>query len=49
MRPRLRSVPASPDAKHVEIETEEHEHVKFAGCSDAEIEAKLHDFLAWAS
>ncbi len=31
------------------VETDEHEHVVFSGTSDAEVDAKLHDFMAWAS
>jgi hypothetical protein len=33
----------------VVVETDEHEQVEFEGCSQTEVEAKLHDFLAWAS
>ena len=33
----------------VAVETPEHERIEFGGCSDQEVEAKLHDFLAWAS
>ena len=31
------------------VETDEHEQVVFSGASDAEVDAKLHDFMAWAS
>jgi hypothetical protein len=36
-------------ALRVVVETDEHEQVEFEGCSKSEVEAKLHDFLAWAS
>ena len=31
------------------VETDEHEHLVFSGASRAEVKAKLHDFMAWAS
>jgi len=31
------------------VETAEHEVIDFDGCSADEIDAKLHDFEAWAS
>ena len=34
---------------HVLVETPEHEIIDFEGCSPEEVEAKLHDFEAWAS
>ena len=34
---------------HVLIETPEHEILDFDGCSADEIDAKLHDYEAWAS
>lgn len=37
------------DGLRAEVETGEHERIEFDGCSEAEVEAKLHDFLAWAS
>ena len=33
---------------HAVVETPEHEIVDFDGCSPEELEAKLHDFEAWA-
>jgi len=48
----LRSVPPirHDDAgEHARLETEEHEVIDFDGCSEAEVKAKLHDYLAWAS
>ena len=37
------------DERHVIVETPEHEVIDFEGCSEDEVEAKLHDFEAWAS
>jgi hypothetical protein len=37
------------DESHVLIETPEDEVLDFEGCSREEAEAKVHDFLAWAS
>ena len=37
------------DEAHVLVETPEDEVIDFVGCSRDEAEAKLHDFLAWAS
>ena len=37
------------DERHVLVETPEHEVIDFEGSSPEEAEAKLHDFLAWAS
>ena len=34
---------------HVLVETPEHEIIEFGGCSVEELDAKLHDFRAWAS
>ncbi|MFL6205597.1 MAG: hypothetical protein ACJ739_09615 [Acidimicrobiales bacterium] len=34
---------------HVIVETPEHEIIDFEGCSSDEVEAKVHDFEAWAS
>ncbi len=31
------------------VETDEHERLVFTGTSQAEVDAKLHDFMAWAS
>jgi hypothetical protein len=48
----LRTVPPiEHDAAgdHAHVETEEHEVIEFDGCSEAEVKAKLHDYLAWAS
>lgn len=51
MTPRhLRSLPAlERDDTHAVVETEEHEIIDFQGCSEAEVDAKLKDFYAWAS
>ena len=35
--------------RHVIVETSEHEVVAFEGCSSDEIDAKVHEFEAWAS
>ena len=43
----LRSVRIDED--HAIIETPEHEVIDLEGCSSDELEAKLHDFEAWAS
>jgi len=37
------------DDDHVVVETPEHETIDFEGCSPDEVEAKVHDFEAWAS
>jgi hypothetical protein len=37
------------DERHAIVETPEHEILDFEGCSDDEVEAKVHDFEAWAS
>jgi hypothetical protein len=37
------------DEVHVLIETREDEVIDFEGCSREEAEAKVDDFLAWAS
>ena len=34
---------------HVLVATAEHEIIDFEGCSPEELDAKLHDFKAWAS
>ena len=48
-RPRhLQSVRVEDDG-HAVVETPEHEIIDFEGCSPDEVEAKLHDFEAWAS
>lgn len=40
----------TPDDGHfVLIETDDHEQIVLAGSSDAEMQAKLDDFLTWAS
>ena len=38
-----------PDDEHVVLETPEHEVIELEGCSPDEVQAKLHDFEAWAS
>lgn len=40
---------ASDDGHFVLIETDDHEQIVLAGSSDAEMQAKLDDFLTWAS
>ncbi len=35
--------------EHVVVETPDHEVIDFEGCSSDEVQAKLHDFEAWAS
>jgi hypothetical protein len=48
MRPRhLR--PVRIDDDHAIVETPEHEVIDFDACSADELDAKLHDFEAWAS
>ena len=37
------------DGHFVLIETDDHEQIVLAGMSDAEMQAKLDDFLTWAS
>jgi hypothetical protein len=37
------------EAPRVALETDEHERIELTGCSEQEVKAKLHDFLAWAS
>ena len=37
------------DERHAVVETPEHEIIELEGCSPDEVEAKLHDFEAWAS
>lgn len=37
------------DGHFVLIETDDHEQIVLAGSSDAETQAKLDDFLTWAS
>ena len=39
----------SDDGHFVLIETDDHEQIVLAGSSDAEMQAKLDDFLTWAS
>lgn len=46
----LRSVHTlEADDRHVVVETREHEVVEIEGCSQEELQAKLHDLEAWAS
>ena len=46
----LRSLPhVDLTEGHALVETEEHELIDFEGCSEAEVEAKVKDFYAWAS
>jgi len=37
------------DGHVVLIETDDHEQIVLSGASDAEMQAKLDDFLTWAS
>ena len=37
------------DDRHAIVETPDHEVIDFEGCSRDEVDAKLHDFEAWAS
>ena len=37
------------DGHFVLIETDDHEQIVLSGASDAEMQAKLDDFLTWAS
>ena len=51
---RFRNRPAvaettADDGHFVLIETDEHEQIVLSGASDAEMQAKLDDFLTWAS
>jgi hypothetical protein len=41
--------PVRIDEGHAIVETPEHELIELDGCSSDELEAKLHDFEAWAS
>lgn len=40
---------SSDDGHFVLIETDDHEQIVLAGSSDDEMQAKLDDFLTWAS
>lgn len=44
----LHPVPTDGDLT-IAYETPEHEVIELDGCSKAELDAKRHDFLAWAS
>ena len=37
------------DVRFVVVETDESEHVVFQGSTQEEVDAKLEDFLTWAS
>jgi hypothetical protein len=37
------------DERHAIVETPEHEIIDIEGCSADEVDAKVHDFEAWAS
>lgn len=39
----------SDDVRFVIVETDESERLVFQGCSQEELDAKLEDFLTWAS
>lgn len=44
------TAPGTPEDGHfVLIETDEHEQIVLSGASDDEMQAKLDDFLTWAS
>lgn len=49
MRPRHLQSVSLEDDRHATVETPEHEVIELEGCSRDELEAKLHDFEAWAS
>ena len=38
-----------PDVSYAVIETDEEEQIILQGASQAEVNAKIHDFLHWAS
>lgn len=38
-----------PTGHRIVIETDDHEQIDLVGSSDEELEAKLEDFLTWAS
>ncbi len=40
---------ADPTARRIVIETDDHEQIDLVAASDAELDAKLDDFLTWAS
>ena len=40
---------AVDDVQFVIVETDEHERVVFQGATQDEVEAKVEDFLTWAS
>lgn len=44
-----RAETTTEDGHVVLIETDEHEEIVLSGASDAEMQAKLDDFLTWAS
>lgn len=41
--------PTADDGHFVLIETDDHEQIVLGGSSDDEMQAKLDDFLTWAS
>jgi hypothetical protein len=49
IRPRHLHTVLLEDDRHVVIETPDEEVVDIEGCSSDEVQAKLHDFEAWAS
>lgn len=41
--------PLDEDTSYAVVETDEHEQIVLHGSSQAEVDAKLEDFLTWAS
>ncbi len=41
--------PLDPETTYAVVETDEHERIVLQGMSQAEVDAKLEDFLTWAS
>jgi len=41
--------PIDADTSYAVVETDEHEQIVLQGMSQAEVDAKLEDFLTWAS
>lgn len=46
---RTSDAPAIPANRFVVVQTDDNEEVVFAGASQDEVDAKLDDFLTWAS
>ena len=47
--PTTNTTPAFEDVRFVIVETEESERLVFQGSSQEELDAKVEDFLTWAS